>query len=989
MPQLFRSVSGGLINRSELLRFTFDGKDYTGYEGDTLASALLANGVRLVGRSFKYHRPRGILTAGVEEPNALVELRSGGRQEPNTRATVVELYDGLDANSQNRWPSLKFDFLSINQYAGPFLSAGFYYKTFMWPPSFWEPVYERIIRRAAGLGFAAESNDPDHYEKANAHCDLLVIGAGPTGLQAALTAARAGARVLIADDGSRFGGALLDERVTIDGKDGAAWVDAAIAELESYAHVRMFPRTTVFGRYDAGTYGLLERIGDHLAEPAPYTARQCLWRVFAKRSILATGAIERPIVFGDNDRPGVMLAGAARTYANRYGVQAGKKVVVCGNNDDIARTVADLGAAGATIAAVVDTRATGGAEDLGRPIYRNSVVRRALGGQYVQGVEIGEVGGGISTEKIDCDAVVMTGGWSPNIYVATHLGQKPSYDEKIVGFTMPSDLGEMTIAGAANGIYDTAGCLAAGAAVATSALDAMGMSGAKGDTALDVDEGPSGQIEPFFYVKDATGKCFVDFQNDVTDKDLKLAIQEGYDSAEHAKRYTTFGMATDQGKTGSLNGAAILADALGSSIADVGVTTARPPYTPVSFGAWAGHAVGEEFQPTRRTPMHDWHEENGAVFVEAGLWYRPAYYREPGETTWQESSDREVLATRGSVGLSDVSTLGKIDVQGPDAGAFLNKLYVNGWTKLAVGKARYGLMLREDGFVMDDGTTSRLDEDHYLMTTTTANAGPVMAHMDYCHQILWPELDVQFVSVTEQWAQMAIAGPNARKTLQGVVDDFDLSNEAFPFMGAANLTILGGMPARLFRISFSGELAYELAVPADLGIAAWKGIMAAGAPYNITPYGLEALGAMRIEKGHPAGPELDGRTTADDLGMGRMHSKIKDFIGKTLAERPALKETNRPQLVGIRPVDASERVSAGAHLLPPGAEQVIANDQGWISSASHSPTLESWIGIGFLKNGRDRIGERLLAVDFVREREYQVEIVSPHMVDPKGEKLHG
>ncbi|MEO1794546.1 MAG: sarcosine oxidase subunit alpha, partial [Pseudomonadota bacterium] len=581
----------------------------------------------------------------------------------------------------------------------------------------------------------------------------------------------------------------------------------------------MFARTTVFGRYDAGTYGLVERVADHLPEPPPNTPRQTLWRVFAKRSILASGAIERPIVFGDNDRPGVMLAGAARTYANRYAVQPGKKVVVCGNSDDIARTVADLGAAGCQVVAVVDTRPQSNGVDLGRPIYRNSVVRRALGGQYVQAAEIGEVDSGISTEKVDCDAIVVTGGWSPNINVATHLGARPSYDPDIVGFTLPEHQGEMTVAGSAMGDFGTMDCFSAGERAANACLGALGIAPRNAPVVNDVDEAPFGNMQAFFYVRNAKGKSFVDFQNDVIAKDLRQAVQEGYDSAEHAKRYTTFGMATDQGKTGSLNGAAILADAMGRTIGEVGVTTARPPYTPVSLGAWSGHAAGAEFMPTRRTPMHGWHEANGAEFVEAGLWYRPAYYLRKGEQTWLEASDREVEATRSSVGISDVSTLGKIDIQGPDAGRFLNKLYINGWTKLAVGKARYGLMLREDGMVMDDGTTSRLGEEHYLMTTTTANAAGVMAHIEYCHQVIWPEFDVQYVSVTEQWAQMAIAGPRARDVLTRVVDDVDLSNEAFPFMAARDLTILGGMPARLFRISFSGELAYELAVPADYGTA--------------------------------------------------------------------------------------------------------------------------------------------------------------------------
>ncbi|MEE9587558.1 MAG: sarcosine oxidase subunit alpha family protein [Hyphomicrobiaceae bacterium] len=985
--QPFRNAAGGLVDREQKFGFRFDGKSYGGFAGDTLASALLANGVRLVGRSFKYHRPRGILTAGSEEPNALVELRVGGRREPNSRATVVELFHGLEASSQNRWPSLDYDLLSVNSLFSPIFVAGFYYKTFKWPPSFWEPVYERIIRRAAGLGRAALEHDPDHYEKAHAHCDVLVIGAGPAGLMAGLAAGRAGARVIIANEGPTLGGALLGENISVDGKPGFEWVAQLAAEFEALDNVQIMPRTTIFGRYDGGVYGAVEHVSDHVVVPSPHNARQRLWRIYSKQAVLAGGATERGIVFAGNDRPGVIHAQAARTYANRYAVRAGERAVVFGSTDDVYRTAHDLAEAGIEVAAIVDARSGTPERNARFETFRGYVVSRALGGRAVRAAEVRKSGDDYALEQIPCDLICVAGGWTPNIQIATHLGQRPVFDEDKACFLMPDETGGLLIAGSAAGHWGTDACLKSGTEKGAAAAGSCGFEVATPGTD-EVEEGPYGNLVPLYRVKSKLGKAFVDLQNDVTDKDVALAVSEGYDSAEHTKRYTTLGMATDQGKTGNINGAAVMAEALGEPIAEVGITTARPPYTPVSFGALVGHSVGKHFSPYRLTPMHEWHEDRGATFIETGLWLRAQFYPEAGDSDWLDAARREVEATRSSVGICDVSTLGKIDIQGPDAAELLNRLYINGWLKLAVGKARYGLMLREDGFVMDDGTTSRLSENHYVMTTTTANAGGVMSHIEFCHQVLWPQLDVQYVSVTEQWAQMAVAGPRSREVLQGVIEDTDLSNEAFPFMAAREVSLMGGVRGRLFRISFSGELAYELAVPADYGMAAWQAIMTAGAAHNIAPYGLEALSIMRVEKGHPAGPELDGRTTAGDLGLGRMMSQRKEFIGRVMAGRPALVEEDRPRLVGLKPVNAEERPYAGAHLLPEDVEHTASSDQGWVSSTAFSPSLGQWIGIGFIKGGQKRAGEQLIAAEFLRGSQVKVEVVDPVFVDPKGEKLH-
>ncbi|WP_373635346.1 sarcosine oxidase subunit alpha family protein [Yoonia sp. SS1-5] len=970
-------LAGGQIDRTKTHKFTFDGKAYTGHPGDTLASALLANGVRLMGRSFKYHRPRGPLTAGSEEPNALVALRGGARQEPNTRATTAELYDGLLAKSQNRLGSLTFDLLAINDRLSNFLTAGFYYKTFMWPAAFWEKLYEPIIRNAAGLGALSRKDDPDVYDKGFLHCDLLIIGAGPAGLMAALTAGRAGADIILADDDFAFGGRLNSETIALDDQAGSDWAAGVVAELASLPNVRLMSRTTVIGAFDHGIYGAVERVSDHMHTPDAGKPRQILWRIYTKQTLLAAGATERPIAFDNNDRPGIMLASALRSYANKFAVAVDQRVAIFTNNDDGHRTAADLHAKGVKISAVVDVR----------PDAPRSMDYEVLQGEVVDtkgrlGLTFAELKLADGTMRtLECGALGLSGGWNPNVHLTCHQRGRPTWNDDIAAFVPGGDLpAGMCVAGAANGDLSTAGALQAGALAAQQMLDLKG-------PAPDLPEAEDAPVNltPFWYVEGCS-RAWLDQQNDVTVKDVKLSHQEGFRSVEHLKRYTTLGMATDQGKTSNMGGLAIMAELAGKTIPDVGTTIFRPPYTPTAIGVLAGRHRGQEFHPKRLTPSHKWAEEQGAVFVEAGNWLRAQWFPRAGETTWRESVDREVLATRKSVGVCDVTTLGKVDVQGADAADFLNKIYCNGFAKLAVGKTRYGLMLREDGIAMDDGTAARLAEDHFVVTTTTANALPVYRHMEFVHQCLFPDMDVQLISTTEAWAQYAVAGPNSRNLLSKIVDQ-DIGNDAFPFMACANITICGGLRARLFRISFSGELAYEIAVPTAYGDALMRKIMEVGAEFDVTPYGTEALGVMRIEKGHAAGNELNGTTTALNLGMGRMVSKKKDSIGSILSERAGLNGKGQLAQVGIKPVDPKDPVPAGAHLMNAEGPIDAAHDQGYVTSACYSPNLGHAIAIGFLKDGTSRIGETMRLVSPLTKVQVDVEITSAHFIDPEGERL--
>ena len=996
--ETYRNAAGGLIDRGQPLSFSFDGQRHQGYAGDTLASALLANGRRLVGRSFKYHRRRGIFAAGSEEPNALVQLRQGARLEPNLRATQVELYDGLVATSQNRWPSLGFDMGALASLFAPLLPAGFYYKTFMWPAKRWM-TYERPIRRMAGLGVSPVEPDPDHYEHRFAHADVLVAGGGPTGLAAALAAGRAGARVILADEPPRFGGSLKWTRTEIGGEPALDWVQAAVDELAAMPDVTLLGRATVAGYYDHNLLAIAERVADHVSESAAGVPRQRFWMVRVKQAVLATGATERPLVFADNDRPGVMLASAARTYVNQYAVRPGRRCVVVTNNDSAYQAAADLAKGGIKVEAVVDLRATVEAvvadvvAGLDIECLAGHAVVRTLGGRAVKGVELARLaedggldGGG---RDIACDLVCVSGGWNPTIHLHAQARGQARYDPDLASFVPGRPVQAERSAGASNGAFGLAECLRQGSEAGVEAVRAAGYEGAEAPVTPAVGDADAfGAIRPLWSIPFAPGrrgKRFVDLQNDVTAEDVALAVHEGYSAVEHLKRYTTLGMGTDQGRTSNVLGLAILASILERDVPSVGYTTFRPPYTPVPIGAFAGGETGSHFAPVRRSAMHVWHEKAGASFVAAGLWHRPQAYPRPGESLTQ-AIHRETRAVRQDVGIVDVSTLGKIDIQGPDSAELLNRVYINAWSRLEVGRCRYGVMLREDGMVFDDGTTSRLAEHHYLMTTTTANAGPVLQYLEYLLETVWPELDVHVVSVTEEWAAIAIAGPRSREVLARVSDNFDVSNEALPFMGVREGTI-AGVPARLFRISFSGELAYEINVPADYGLGLWEALLEAGAPFDIFPYGTEAMGILRIEKGHVVGGELNGRSTANDLGFGRIQSTTKDFIGRRSLTRPGLADANRKQLVGLLPADGVTPIPRGGQLVLDPNQPPPVPMEGEVTSQCFSPNLGKPIGLGLLLRGRERHGESLFAASPATGETVAVEVTSPVFIDPEGTRL--
>jgi methylglutamate dehydrogenase subunit C len=968
----YRLAAGGRIDRGQVLRFTFDGEAYHGHPGDTLASALMANGIRLIARSFKYHRPRGVFTAGPEEPNALVTVRTGDRREPNIPATMVELFDGLVATSQNRWPRLDLDLMAVNSFIAPLLSAGFYYKTFMWPKRFWETLYEPLIRRAAGLGHAGIEPDPDRYETIHVHCDVLVIGSGVAGLSAARAAAEAGQRVMLVEQDREFGGgSLIDAALQ-------GWRAEMLAALGAQPDVAMLPRTTAIGAYDQGFVAALERVGDHLAEPLPFAPRQRLHIIRAERVILATGTVERLIALPNNDRPGVMLATAARAYVTRMGVAPGQRAVFFINNDEAYAAARDLAAAGVEIAGIVDPRlpsaiASEAAAD-GLTVLNGHEVCKVEGRSSVNAVLVRKVGS-TATRRIHCDLVCLSGGYTPQTQLATQAGMTLEWRDAIAGFAAPDTGAVWQAAGAAAGVFGRLEAARHGARVGA------GTDIAETTYLPSVSPKRDAPIVPLWEVS-GKGKSFVDLQHDVTTDDMRQSHREGYSAIEHAKRYTTHGMGTDQGKTGGLVGAAVLAEARDLPVAAVGVSKPRPFVTPASFGVLAGMEVGAHFKPERKLPLHDWHAANGAVFVRIGLWLRPLVYS-GGDTSWRLVLE-EARAVRVSVGITDVSSLGKIDVQGKDAGVFLDRIYANTFSTLAVGKARYGLMLREDGLVFDDGTTSRLAKDHFVITTTTGNAVPALEHMEFHAQTVWRDLDVQITGIADQWAQFAVAGPNARAVLSRVVTGVDLSNEGFPFMAAGEAEI-AGVQGRIFRISFSGELAYEVAVPAGHAAHAWATILAAGKAFGIRPYGLDALNLMRIEKGHVAGSELNGQTTAADLGLGKMLKKNGDFIGKVLSQRLGLTDPNRLQLVGLHPADNTKRLRNGAHLV---STAELRRSQGFLTAvcmASEGP--HDWIGLALLEGGQARIGETLVATSPVHGENVEVKIVSQHRLDPENARV--
>ena len=996
MSQNYRLDKIGLINRNKKISFKFNGKKYFGYEGDTLASALIANGVHLIGRSFKYHRPRGFFGAGVDEPYAIVQLYRNNETYPNVRATEQEIFEGLEAKSVNCWPSVNFDIGAINNFFNKFFPAGFYYKTFMWPKSFWYRIYEPFIRKSAGFGVVSIKHDQERYEHKYEYCDLLITGSGPSGLASAYAAAKNGASVILAEDKPRFGGTLLTSEVNIGNQSGKEWAEHIVAELKEMPNVILKNRAQIFGYYDHNMLVMSERINDHLPKSKKYSPKQRLWYIRAKEVVISSGSIERPIVFGNNDTPGVVLASAAKEYLKVYGVLVGKKPLIFTNNDSAYETAIEFKKNGIW-PIVLDTRSNPDSEiinetkSMGIDIKFSYVVIAAKGYKKVKSAEIAKISEDKKNlgkiENISCDCICVSGFWTPTIHLASQSGNKTIFNENIDAFVPSKSKQRETTLGSANGIFTLEETIK----TSFEAGYEISKKITKNENKISVpkvSEKKHIQHDKFWCVplpKEKTYKRFLDFQNDVAVTDVELALREGYRSIEHVKRYTTLGMATDQGKTSNLNGLQLVSNIENKIVPAVGHTTFRPPYTPVTIGAIVGREIDKHSKATRKSPMHFWHEKNNAVFVDAGIWLRPRYYKQDNEGLF-EASKREAENVRKNVGVCDVTTLGKIDVKGPDAAEFLNRVYTNAWLKLPVGKARYGLMLREDGIVMDDGTTTRISENHYHMTTTTAQAANVLSHLEYYLQIVWPELKVNVVSTTEQWAGAAIAGPKSRSLLQKLFPDLDVSNEGLPFMGYVESNLFG-VHARIFRISFSGELAYEINVKSNNGNFMWEKIIEVGKEFAIQPYGTEALSTLRIEMGHVAGSELDGRTIPYDNGLQGMVSKKKDFIGKRSLNRQAFIAEDRQKVVGVIPLDRKTSIPEGSHLVKDDNASLPNPKLGHVSASCWSVEYNNPFSIAILKDGKNMIGQKLFAMSPLKNKSIPVEIVSSHYVDPKGERV--
>ncbi len=992
-----RIAGKGRLTPAKTARFTFDGKSYTALEGDTVASALIANGVHLVGRSFKYHRPRGILSAGAEEPNALIDVaRDSARKQPNVRATVQEVFDGMIVKSQNRFPSLAFDIGGVNNLMSPFFAAGFYYKTFMWPKAAWKHVYEPMIRRAAGLGVAPAEADPDHYASRYAHCDVLVAGAGVAGLSAALAAAEAGASVILCDEQADVGGALrYDSGVKIDGVDGYTWAQQTAAKLRAMDNVQVLTRTTAFGYYNHNFVALAERVTDHVSNPGRELPRERLWQVRAKRVILANGAIERHMVFPNNDRPGIMLASAARMYLNQYGVAVGAKVGVYTAHDSAYEAAFDLKRAGVAIAAIVDCRPQPGAavlaeaRSLGIEVLAGHAVLDTAGKLRVSSMTVAR-NGGSSPRKIAIDALLVSAGWTPSVHLFSQSRGKVKFDVETERFLPGTYAQECLSVGACNGTDDLQQTIEESLAAGELMAQASGKQGSgkisiAAEQAFQWTGGMIGAAEGAG--PDTSAKAFIDFQHDVCAKDIRLAVREGMHSIEHIKRFTTNGMASDQGKLSNMHGLAIAAEMLGKDIPQVGLTTFRAPYTPVTYGTLIAHSRGELFDPTRKTPLHQWEEAQGAVFEDVGNWKRAWFYPRAGETMHQAVS-RECKTAREVAGVFDASTLGKIEVVGPDAAQFMNLMYTNAWDTLKPGKCRYGIMTREDGFVYDDGVVGRLSEDRFHVTTTTGGAPRVLNHMEDYLQTEFPHLNVWLTSVTEQWAVIAVQGPKAREIIAPLVEGVDISNEAFPHMSVAECKVMG-VPARLFRVSFTGEAGFEINVPADYGQAVLEAVWANAEPLGACAYGTETMHVLRAEKGYIiVGQDTDGTVTPDDAGLSWAVSKKKtDFVGIRGLKRIDLTKEGRKQLVGLVTKDPNVVLEEGAQVVANPNEPKPMTMLGHVTSSYWSENCGRSIAFALVAGGRARMGETLYIP--MPDKTIAVEVTDMVFFDKEGGRING
>ena len=1000
MSKNLRVKTSKFIDETTRVSFKFNSKNYYGYKGDTLASALIANGIHLVGRSFKYHRPRGIMTAGSEEPNAIVQLNNNSAlSEPNVRATEVEIYDGLEASSQNCWPSVNFDIGGINNFLSPLLPAGFYYKTFMWPASFWEK-YEYFIRKSAGLGKSPAAPDPDIYDHKYIHCDVLVIGGGISGIMAAKTAAQNGLNTLLVEEKPNLGGTTIyqnSEQHKINNQTSSIWLEKEIANLESLDNLEIKTRTSVAAFHGYNFLLARENLTDHLPiKDRTNKVRQRLLKIRAKKVITATGSLERPLVFNNNDRPGILLSSAIKKYIDFYGVSCGEDNVLFTNNDSAYETALSLFKKGIRVKAIVDIREQPSSkiieevESNGIKIYKEYTVVNTEGYKKINKISIMQLskdGQSVIGSKIDldCDCLGLSGGWTPAVHLFTQSGGKLRFRDEDQVFIPNHYPSKQISIGSCNGDFELDEILNL---VPTQLKNFLEIEKTEYENlSIEISKNLSKRniwLLPSDKVLGKT-KPFVDYQNDATAKDIKLALREGFRSIEHVKRYTTTGMGTDQGKLGNMHALGIIAETAGVKMGELGTTTFRPPYTPLSFGTIVGRNVGEYFDIFRKTPIHEWHVKNNAEFENVGQWKRAWYYPKTTEDMHQ-AVQRESKAARESAGILDASTLGKIDIQGTDASEFLNRVYTNAWSKLGIGKCRYGLMLHEDGMVYDDGVTTRLDENHYIMTTTTGGAANVMSKLEDYLQTEWPELDVYLTSVTDHFATISVCGPNSKKIVSKVIPDLDLSDENFPHMSFKNAKI-DKVKCRVMRISFTGEHSYEINIQASFGKSVWKKCMEAGKEFNITPYGTETMHLLRAEKGFIiVGQDTDATMTPIDLQMDWIVSKKKyDFIGKRSLYRSDTIREDRKQLVGLLTDDPKIVLEEGAQIVEDTNQKPIEM-LGHVTSSYYSPNLNKSIALAVVRGGKNMMGKKLFIP--MENKTISVTVADPVFLDKENKRLN-